>query len=145
MSSLEGRPYCRVGFGLLFQEKFAIRDLVHKANTLCTLTLRVARNGCLELETLGELPCPLPNQVCAAAPGSYSCDCAAGYVLSAMEEEGCKSVAITNIENTVRLHVHIVNLCNQATSLLHPAYWVTAVEIDSHLSRAACLLGHNIL
>ena len=61
---------------------------------------------------MGRVPCPLPNQVCrdtTGSIGSYICECQEGHVMTDVEEEGCKSVAITRIENTVRPHVRVVS------------------------------------
>ena len=61
----------------------------------------------MEFESAGGIPCPLPNQECKDAVGSYTCECVDGYALTDVKEDGCKSVAITEIENTVR-HCHSI-------------------------------------
>ena len=52
---------------------------------------------------MGKVPCPELNEVCKDTIESYSCECGEGYMLTDVEEEGCKSVAIIHIENTVSL------------------------------------------
>ena len=52
---------------------------------------------------MGKVPCPEVNEVCKDTIESYSCECGEGYMLTDVEEEGCKSVAIIHIENTVSL------------------------------------------
>ena len=75
--------------------------LAHSPNPLATAAFPPDIDECAEFKDVGEDGCPEPNEVCNDTIGSFTCECEEDY--ERIEGEGCKSVAITKIENTVRI------------------------------------------
>lgn len=71
---------------------------------LLGISYSLDRDECAEMVAMGASPCNDQNQECIDTPGKYYCGCKDGYNAT---EEGCKSVAITDIEKKVQLQNEI--------------------------------------